>query len=73
MKMKFAEYEAESEKYYKEMLAKFKQQARDAVKRKQAEIDRLQKLKGEHEARILRIREKTRDKKLKGVLTDQSD
>ena len=50
MKLKFADYEEQSEKYYSEMLEKFKSQARSAVNKKQKELNALQKLKEEHEA-----------------------
>jgi len=41
MKLKFEDYEAQSEEYYKNMLDKFKDQARKAVNKKQRELDLL--------------------------------
>ena len=41
MKDKFADYEAQSEKYYSEMLEKFKVQAKQVVTKKQKELDEL--------------------------------
>lgn len=35
MKVKFSEYEAQSEKYYSEMLANFKKHAKDQMAKKQ--------------------------------------
>ena len=43
MKLKFADYEQQSETYYSDMLEKFKSQARSAVAKKQKELNNLQK------------------------------
>ena len=50
MKLKFADYESQSETYYSDMLEKFKAQARSAVAKKQKELNNLTKQKEEHEA-----------------------
>ena len=49
MKIKFKDYEEQSEKYYEDMLDKFKGQARTAVNKKQRELNALLKLKSEHD------------------------
>jgi hypothetical protein len=41
MKLKFTEYEKQSETYYAEMLGNFKRHAKDQVTKKQAAIDQL--------------------------------
>ena len=38
MKAKFEAYEQESEKYYSDMLEKFKQQTKDVIARKEREL-----------------------------------
>ena len=43
MKLKFADYEKQSEIYYSDMLARFKSQARSAVAKKQKELNSLVK------------------------------
>ena len=41
MKMKFTEYELQSEKYYSEMLNNFKKHAKDQMLKKQQMIEKL--------------------------------
>ena len=52
MKLKFADYEAQSEKYYSEMLEKFKEQAKKTITKKQKELDSLKKTKEDNDARM---------------------
>ena len=73
MKVKFADYEDQSEKYYSEMLEKFKGQARSAVNKKQRELNALLKLKEEHEAEIVKIRSKIKDRKIRAFWSDESE
>lgn len=73
MKLKFADYEDQSEKYYSEMLEKFKSQARTAVNKKQRELNALTKLKEEHEAEIEKIRGKIKERKIKAFFSDESE
>lgn len=55
MKLKFADYEAQSEEYYKNMLDRFKDHARKAISTKQRELDVVTTAKDQHEARIGRL------------------
>ena len=73
MKLKFADYEDQSEKYYSEMLEKFKSQARTAVNKKQRELNALTKLKDEHETQMKHIREKVKERKIKAFWSDESE
>ena len=73
MKDKFTDYESQSEKYYSEMLEKFKTQARSVVQKKQKELDELKEIKKDHEARILRLKERTTEKKIKNFWSDESE
>lgn len=73
MKDKFVDYEWQSEKYYSEMLEKFKGQARAAVAKKQKELNALTKLKEEHEAQMLKIRNKVKERKIKAFWSDESE
>ena len=73
MKLKFADYEEQSEKYYSEMLEKFKSQARTAVNKKQRELNALTKLKNEHEAEIVKIKAKVQERKIKAFWSDESE
>ena len=45
MKLKFADYENQSEQYYSELLERFKERARKVVAQKQKELDALAKIK----------------------------
>ena len=58
MKKKFSDYEEESEKYYADMLEKFKGQARKAVNKKQKELNECLKLREEHDEEMKKIRTK---------------
>lgn len=49
MKMKFTDYEAQSEEYYRNMLEKFKDHARKAIQTKQRELAALNETKGAYE------------------------
>ena len=73
MKLKFAEYEQQSETYYSDMLEKFKAQARSAVAKKQKELNNLTKEKEEHEATIAKVREKIKDRKIKQFWSDEEE
>lgn len=55
MKIKFEEYEAQSEKYYSEMLANFKRHAKDQMAKKQALISDLTMQITEHSDKLMRI------------------
>ena len=73
MKDKFTDYEAQSEKYYSEMLEKFKTQARTVVTKKQKELDELKANKKEHEERIVRLKERIEEKKIKNFWSDEEE
>ena len=73
MKLKFSDYESQSEKYYSEMLEKFKEQARKMVQKKQKELDNLDKIKKDYEARMLRLQERIKDRKIKNFWSDESE
>ena len=73
MKDKFTDYEAQSEKYYSEMLEKFKTQARTVVQKKQKELDELKANKKEHEERIVRLKERIEEKKIKNFWSDEEE
>jgi len=73
MKQKFGDYEDQSEKYYSEMLEKFKVQARNAVNKKQRELNALQKLKEEHEAEMAKIRGRIKERKIKAFFSDEEE
>lgn len=67
MKVKFDEYEAQSERYYSDMLDKFKLQAREVVQKKQAALDVLNAETVAKQDRILRIRERMTLKSYHGL------
>ena len=71
MKTKFADYEEQSEKYYADMLDRFKEQARKVVTKKQKELDDLKKQKEKHLARVIRLKERTVDRKIKNFWSDE--
>ena len=73
MKLKFADYETQSEQYYSQMLDRFKQQARKAVEKKQKELDTLTKTKTDHEARVARLKDRVRERKIKNFWSDESE
>ena len=73
MKLKFAGYEEQSEKYYSEMLDKFKDQARRVVEKKQKELNEIKGIKADQEARIVKLKERTKDRKIKNFWSDESD
>lgn len=73
MKLKFADYEAQSEQYYSQMLDRFKAQARKVVEKKQKELDALAKAKQDHEARMIRLQERIKDRKIKNFWSDESE
>ena len=73
MKTKFADYEEQSEKYYAEMLELFKNQARTAVNKKQKELNALTKLKNDHEAQMIKIRDKVKERKIRAFWSDESE
>lgn len=55
------------------MLEKFKEQARKVVNKKQREIDSLTKIKNERESRLLRLKERTTERKIKNFWSDESE
>ena len=71
MKEKFTDYEVQSEKYYSEMLDKFKVQARQVVAKKQKELDELKDNKKEFEERLDRLKKRTEEKKIKNFWSDE--
>ena len=73
MKIKFADYETQSEKYYSDMLERFKEQARKTVTKKQKELDALMKTREEHEARIARLKDRVQERKIKNFWSDESE
>ena len=73
MKVKFDEYEQQSEVYYAEMLDRFKQQARDAVMKKQAEIDKVKAQIGESTDKADRMKQRIVQKSYKGVMSDEEE
>ena len=73
MKLKFADYEAQSETYYSDMLEKFKSQARSAVAKKQKELNNLVKQKEDHEAQIVKIRDRIKERKIKAFWSDEEE
>ena len=73
MKIKFADYETQSEKYYSDMLERFKEQARKTVTKKQKELDALMKTREEHEARIARLKDRIKERKIKNFWSDESE
>lgn len=73
MKLKFSEYEAQSEKYYAEMLSNFKKHAKEQILKKQKAIEQLTQQKQQHEEKIQRITERIHEKKIKGMISDESD
>ena len=73
MKLKFTDYESQSEQYYSEMLDKFKDQARKVVNKKQQELDTLTRIKGEQEARIARLKARAQERKIKNFWSDESE
>ena len=73
MKLKFADYEAQSEKYYSEMLEKFKEQAKKTITKKQKELDSLKKTKEDNDARMQRLHERIQERKIKNFWSDESE
>lgn len=73
MKHKFKDYESQSEKYYADVLEKFKKQAKNEIKYRQQEIERLQKQRDDHESKIARLKDRIRGRRLKGLLSDEED
>lgn len=73
MKNKFQEYEIQSERYYADMLEKFKAQAREVVQKKHKELEVATKQRDEHAEKIMRIKERIRSKATKRLLSDEED
>ena len=73
MKLKFADYESQSEQYYSDLLERFKERARKVVAQKQKELDGLTKTKEDHEARVARLRDRTKERKIKNFWSDESE
>ena len=55
------------------MLEKFKSQARSAVAKKQKELNNLQKQKEDHEAQIVKIRDRIKERKIKAFWSDEEE
>ncbi len=73
MKVKFDEYEKQSERYYSEMLEAFKNQARKAVQAKVLLIDKLNEEAMDKNEKIFRIKERIVEKSYKGLMSDVED
>ncbi len=73
MKLKFGEYEAQSEKYYADMLEKFKEQARKMVTKKQRELDEVTKIKKQQDERFARLQKRVGERKIKNFWSDESE
>lgn len=73
MKVKFEQYEKESEKYYSDMLDKFKAQAKEVCLKKERELEEVKRLKVEKESKIERIRERMVVKSYKGIMSDADE
>lgn len=73
LKNQFKEYEGQSEKYYTDILDRFKKNAKNEINWRQKEVDRLNKLKDEHEGKIDRLTNRIRERKLKGLLSEDED
>lgn len=55
------------------MLELFKNQARTAVNKKQKELNALTKLKNDHEAQMIKIRDKVKERKIRAFWSDESE
>ena len=70
MKSQFESYEQESEKYYADMLDKFKLQAKEVCLRKEKELESLQTFIQAKEAKVMRIKSRIVGRGLKGLQSD---
>lgn len=70
MKVKFDEYELQSERYYSDMLDKFKIQARQIVQKKQALLDELNAATLAKADKIGRIKNRMQVKAFHGLDSD---
>lgn len=73
MKGKFHEYEAQSEKYYSEMLSNFKKHAKEQMQKKQKNIETLTQQITDHQLKIRRITDRIHERKILGIISDESD
>ncbi len=73
MKIKFTDYETQSEDYYRNMLDRFKTQARNAINKKQRELDEVSRVRKNHETRFVRLKERTNERKIKNFWSDESE
>ena len=55
------------------MLEKFKAQAREVVQKKHKELESATKQRDEHAAKVVRIKERIREKSYKRLLSDEED
>ena len=55
------------------MLDKFKDQARKVVNKKQKELDDLNQIKTDQEQRVIRLKERTKERKIKNFWSDESE
>ena len=72
MKSKFSEYEIQSEKYYADLLERFKEKARLAVDKKQKELNKLGQIRDEYIQRVKRLKERAQERKIKNFWSDES-
>lgn len=73
LKQKFKDFDNQSEAYYADVLDRFKNNARNEVQMREREIDRLTKIKDDHEARISRLIGRIHDRNIKRLLSDDED
>lgn len=73
MKKKYEQFEIESEKYYSDLLDKFKAQAKQVMERKEQELEGIRQIKAVKEAKIERMRARKREKHFSGLLSDEED
>ena len=73
MKKKYEQFEVESEKYYADLLDKFKAQAKSVIDRKEQELAGVRQIKEMKEAKIERMRARKREKHFSGLLSDEED
>ena len=73
MKVKFEAYEKESEKYYSDMLDKFKQQTKDVITKKELELEKIKQQLQDGQGKVDRIKQRVALKSFKGVISDAEE
>ena len=73
LKGKFKEYDEQSERYYTDVLDRFKTNASNEVQMREREIERLNKLKEHYEGKIGRLIMRVQERKIKRLLSDVED